>query len=189
MNGKLLVISAPSGSGKTTIIKHLLKKDLPLEFSISATSRSKRAGEKNGEDYYFLTVNDFLAKIENDEFLEWEEVYPGKYYGTLRSELERIWKKGNHVIFDVDVKGGLSIKKQYPEKALAVFIRPPSVDELENRLKKRNLDSEEIIKERVQKAETELSFEPHFDVTVVNNDLSQACIRTYNIIEEFLQEE
>jgi len=188
MKGKLVVISAPSGSGKTTIIKHLLDKDLPLEFSISATSRAKRSGEKDGEDYYFLSAYDFRKKIQKEEFLEWEEVYPGKYYGTLKSELQRIWQKGSNVIFDVDVQGGLSIKNTYTDKALAIFIRPPSVKELEKRLINRNLDSKEVIWERIQKAEAELSFESRFDVTVVNDNLLQACNETIKIIEEFLQE-
>ncbi len=187
--GKLVVISAPSGSGKTTIIKHLLQKELPLEFSVSATSRDKRTGEENGKDYYFLTADDFRNKIQQEAFLEWEEVYPGKYYGTLKSELQRIWEKGSNVIFDVDVQGGISIKSKYPEKTLAVFIRPPSVNELEKRLKNRNLDSEEIIRERIQKAEAELSFESSFDVTVVNDNLPQACSETYKFIKEFLQEQ
>lgn len=134
MEGKLFIFSAPSGSGKTTIVRTLLEKDLNLEFSISATSRSKRENETDGKDYYFLSADDFKEKIDKDEFVEWEEVYENRFYGTLKSELERIWNQGKHVIFDVDVVGGLNIKKKYPDKALSIFIMPPSIEELEKRL-------------------------------------------------------
>jgi len=156
MEGKLFIFSAPSGSGKTTIVKSLLEENLALEFSISATSRPIRGDEIHKKDYYFLSVDDFKSKIKNNEFLEWEEVYENRFYGTLKSEINRIWNKGNHVIFDVDVVGGLNIKRNYPEKALSIFIMPPSIKELENRLRSRSTDSDEDIKTRIKKAEQEL---------------------------------
>ncbi len=186
MEGKLIVISAPSGSGKTTIVKHILNSDLNIEFSVSACSRKPRTGEKHGHDYYFLPVEDFSNKISQSAFIEWEEVYPGNFYGTLKSELARIWAKGNHVIFDVDVVGGLNIKKQFNKKCLAIFIRPPSVAELEKRLRGRATDSDEIIKKRVEKAEYELTFAKQFDVIVVNDVLEDAIKETYVTIKKFL---
>ena len=166
--GKLIVFSAPSGSGKTTIVKHLLQKqELNLEFSISATSREQRGSEINGKDYYFLSFKDFKNKIKNDEFLEWEEVYRDNFYGTLKTEVERIWSEGKHVIFDIDVSGGLRIKRKFPEETLAIFVKPPSIDELKRRLKKRKTESEDKINMRVAKASAELATSPLFDSVVV----------------------
>jgi guanylate kinase len=185
--GKMIVVSAPSGSGKTTIVQAMLASGLNLEFSVSACSRAPRNNEKHGKDYYFLSVVDFRKKIEEDAFVEWEEVYPGNYYGTLKTEVERIWNKGNHVMFDVDVIGGLNIKKQYPEKCLALFVRPPSVAELEKRLRGRSTDSEETIKKRLAKAEYELSFARQFDQVIINDLLEEAIQETRKIITDFIQ--
>jgi guanylate kinase len=186
MQGKLIIFSAPSGAGKTTIVRHLLGKDLNLEFSISATSRGKRHTETDGKDYYFLTPEDFRSKIEKDEFLEWEEVYPGTFYGTLKSEIERIRKAGKNVIFDVDVVGGSNMKKYFGDEALAVFVQPPSVDELRNRLISRSTDAPEVIEKRVAKAEYELTFANQFDVIVVNEDLEKAFIEAEDCIRKFI---
>ena len=186
MKGKLIIFSAPSGAGKTTIVRHLLAKGFDLEFSISATSRQPRHTETNGKDYYFLTAEEFTKKVENDEFLEWEEVYKGTSYGTLKSEVERIRNKGKHVIFDVDVIGGLNIKKYYGDEALAVFVQPPSVEELRSRLKGRSTEAEDKIAMRIAKAEHELSFAPKFDVVIVNDQLEKAFAEAENIIEKFL---
>jgi guanylate kinase len=184
--GKLIIFSAPSGAGKTTIVKHLLQKGFSLEFSISATSREARHTETHGKDYYFLSGEEFLTKVENNEFLEWEEVYKGTSYGTLKSEVERIRNKGNNVIFDVDVVGGLNIKKYYGDEALAVFVQPPSVEELRNRLHGRSTDSEDKIAMRVAKAQHELSFASEFDVIITNDDLQVAFSEAERIISEFL---
>jgi guanylate kinase len=186
MQGKLIIFSAPSGAGKTTIVRHLLGKDLNLEFSISATSRGKRHTETDGKDYYFLTPEDFRSKIEKDEFLEWEEVYPGTFYGTLKSEIERIRKAGKNVIFDVDVVGGSNMKKYFGDEALAVFVQPPSVDELRNRLISRSTDAPEVLEKRVAKAEYELTFANQFDVIVVNEDLEKAFIEAEDCIRKFI---
>lgn len=186
MYGKLIIFSAPSGAGKTTIVKHLLQQDLNLEFSVSATSRGMRHTETNGKDYYFLSPEDFRSKIENDEFLEWEEVYSGTFYGTLKSEVERIRKNGRHVIFDVDVVGGCNIKNFYGDKALAVFVQPPSVEELRNRLVSRSTDAPEVIEKRVAKAEYELTFAGKFDVIIVNDNLDKAFEDAVNCIRDFI---
>jgi len=186
MQGKLIIFSAPSGAGKTTIVRHLLNKDLNLEFSISATSRGKRHTETDGKDYYFLTPDEFRKKIENNEFLEWEEVYVGTYYGTLKSEVDRIRAKGQNVIFDVDVVGGCNIKKFYGNEALAVFVQPPSVTELRNRLILRSTDTPEVIEKRVAKAEYELTFSDQFDVIVVNEDIEKAFEEAEMCIREFI---
>ncbi len=186
MEGKLIIISAPSGSGKTTIVKHILGLGLNLQFSVSACSRKPRSNETNGKDYYFLTAQEFRERIDFGDFIEWEEVYEGCFYGTLKSEIERIWHKGNHVVFDVDVKGGLNIKKQYPEKSLALFIRPPSVAELEKRLRNRSTDTDDVIKTRIAKAEYELSFANGFDKIVVNDKLEVALEETENLVRTFL---
>lgn len=186
MEGKLFIFSAPSGSGKTTIVRSLLEKDLGLEFSISATSRPKRENEVHTEDYYFLTVDDFKSKIANSEFLEWEEVYVNRFYGTLRSEVQRIWDKGKHVIFDVDVVGGLNIKKAFPKKALSIFVMPPSVEELENRLRSRSTDSEEDINTRISKANEELSYANDFDLIIVNDKLDDAIRDAENAVRNFI---
>ena len=187
MKGKLIIFSAPSGAGKTTIVKHLLQQGFDLEFSISATSREPRHTETHGKDYYFLSGEEFLAKVENDEFLEWEEVYKGTSYGTLKSEVERIREQGKNVVFDVDVVGGLNIKKYYGDEALAVFVQPPSVEELRKRLVGRSTDSEEKIAMRVAKAEHELSFAKQFDVVIINDKLEDAIKEAETIITEFLK--
>ena len=187
MKGKLIIFSAPSGAGKTTIVRHLLEKNLNLGFSVSATSRAPRPNEIDGIDYHFLSVDEFKLKIENDEFLEWEEVYKDVYYGTLKSEVEEKRNRGQNVIFDVDVVGGLNIKKFYGNEALAVFVQPPSVEELRNRLKNRSTETEEKIQMRIEKAEHELSFAGRFDVIVINNELEQACNDALKIIREFLK--
>ena len=186
MQGKLIIFSAPSGAGKTTIVRHLLDKELNLEFSISATSRGMRHTETNRKDYYFLTPEEFRSKIENDEFLEWEEVYSGTYYGTLKSEVERIRSKGKNVIFDVDVVGGCNIKKQYGDEALAVFIQPPSVEELRKRLISRSTDTPEVIEKRIAKAEYELTFASQFDLIIINEHLEIAFEAAEKYIREFL---
>ena len=186
-DGKLIVFSAPSGSGKTTIVRHLLEQEeLNLEFSISATSRAKRGNEVDGKDYYFLSAKEFKNKIKNDEFLEWEEVYRDNFYGTLKSEVERIWKQGKHVIFDIDVSGGLRIKRKFPEETLAVFVKPPSIDELKIRLKKRKTESADKINMRVAKASAELATAPLFDVIVVNENLENALKEAHELVEEFI---
>lgn len=185
--GKLIVFSAPSGSGKTTIVKHLLKiKKLNLEFSVSATSRAPRGNEQHGKDYYFLTLKDFKQKMKNDDFLEWEEVYRDNFYGTLNSEIERIWAMGKNVIFDIDVVGGLRIKKKYPERTLAVFVKPPSVEELKIRLKKRKTESEEKINMRIAKASVEMATAPRFDFIIENDTLAHALEEAEKLVEEHI---
>ena len=185
--GKLLVFSAPSGSGKTTIVRHLLGLDyLNLEFSVSATSRENRGKEVDGEDYYFISLREFKNKIRNDEFLEWEEVYRDCFYGTLKTEVERIWAKGKHVIFDIDVVGGLRIKKKFPNETLAVFVKPPSVDELKKRLKKRKTESEDKINMRVAKASLELATAPQFDQIIKNVNLEDALREAEDLVANFV---
>lgn len=184
--GKLIIFSAPSGAGKTTIVKHLLQQDFNLEFSVSATSRNPRPNEIHAKDYYFLSAKEFQQKVDNNEFLEWEEVYKGTCYGTLKNDVERIRELGKNVIFDVDVVGGLNIKKYYGDAALAVFVQPPSVEELRNRLKFRSTETEEKIQMRIAKAEHELSFAGQFDVIIVNDDLQKAFIQAEKIAGEFL---
>jgi guanylate kinase len=186
MKGKLVIFSAPSGSGKTTIVRHLLEQNLNLEFSISAASRAKRDTETHGVDYYFISVDEFREKIDNNEFLEWEEVYPDHYYGTLKSEVERIRNKGNHVIFDIDVVGGVNIKEEFGKDSLAIFIKPPSKEELEKRLRSRNTDSDNKIKRRLEKADFELSFADKFDVVVVNDKLELAIREAEQALSDFL---
>lgn len=184
--GKLIIFSAPSGSGKSTIIQSLLNRDLNLSFSISATSRAPRGTEKNGVEYYFISPEEFRQRIANGEFLEYEEVYAGKYYGTLKSEVERILNSGRNVIFDVDVVGGLNIKKYYGNQALALFIQPPSIEELKRRLNHRATDAPEVIASRIAKAEYELSFAPKFDCIIVNDILEKAQEEAYQTIRQFL---
>lgn len=188
--GKLIVFSAPSGSGKTTIVRHLLGiKKLNLAFSISATSRERRGNEIDGKDYYFLTSKEFKQKIKNGEFLEWEEVYRDNFYGTLKSEVERIWALGKHVIFDIDVSGGLRIKRKFPEETLAVFVKPPSIDELKIRLKKRQTESNDKINMRIAKASAELATAPLFDVIVENGNLDIALSEAENLVSNFLNKD
>lgn len=186
MDSKLVIISAPSGSGKTTIVKHLLDSGLNLSFSVSATTRAKRDNETDGEDYFFLSVQEFKNRIKNNEFVEWEEVYKDLLYGTLKSELERIWAIGKNVIFDVDVKGGISLKNKFGTDAIAIFIMPPSVAELENRLIKRATDTPEKIRIRVEKAKDELKFADQFDTVIVNHQLDKAKEETLKIVSSFL---
>lgn len=186
MQGKLIIFSAPSGAGKTTIVRHLLMRELNLEFSISATSRSKRHNETNAKDYYFLSEDEFRSKIDNNEFLEWEEVYQGTFYGTLKSEIERIRKGGKNVLFDIDVVGGCNIKKFYGHEALSVFVQPPSIEELRNRLITRSTDVLEVIEQRVAKAEYELTFANQFDCIIVNDLLEKALEEAEKCIREFI---
>jgi len=187
MTGKLIVFSAPSGSGKTTIVKHLLSDtDLPLDFSISAASREPRVGEINGKDYYFLSADDFKSKVAANAFLEWEEVYKDNFYGTLKSEITRIWSEGKHVVFDIDVIGGLNIKKQFPKETLAIFVQPPSIEEMERRLRGRATETEEKIKMRVAKAEQEIGFSEKFDRILINDNLSIAKADAYNMVSKFI---
>ena len=184
--GKLIVISAPSGAGKTSIVHHLLKNLPELSFSVSACSREKRDNETHGKDYYFLGVEGFQNKIKEDAFLEWEEVYENQYYGTLKSEIERIWSEGKTVIFDVDVIGGLNIKKQYPKECLSLFIMPPSVDVLRERLSGRGSESEEKLEMRLAKAEQEISKNQEFDKVILNDDFGIACEETMEVITNFI---
>jgi guanylate kinase len=187
--GKLIVFSAPSGSGKTTIVRHLLgKEDLNLEFSISAASREPRGEEVNGKDYYFMSTEEFKKHIKNEDFLEWEEVYRDNFYGTLKSEVERIWAKGKNVIFDIDVSGGLRIKHKFPEETLAVFVKPPSVDELKRRLKERSTESDDKINMRIAKASVELATAPQFDVIIKNYDLPIALEEAYQLVKNFVKD-
>jgi guanylate kinase len=187
-NKKCIIFSAPSGSGKTTIVKHLLNTNSNLGFSISACTRDKRGRtEQHGKDYYFLTPQDFKQKIDNNEFVEWEQVYPGQFYGTLKSEIDRIWQTGKHVVFDVDVKGGLNIKKFYGDKALAIFVKCPSMEVLEQRLRARQTDTEESISARLFKVKFEMSFEDQFDVTLVNNDLEEALQKAQQLVDNFIK--
>ncbi len=185
--GKLIVFSAPSGSGKTTIVKHLLgQEDLNLEFSISAASRAPRGEEVHGKDYYFISLEEFKKHIKAEDFLEWEEVYRDNFYGTLKSEIERIWALGKNVIFDIDVVGGLRIKHKFPEETLAVFVKPPSVDELKRRLKQRSTESEDKINMRIAKASVELATAPQFDVIIKNYDLSVALEEAHQLVKDFI---
>ncbi|TGE19929.1 guanylate kinase [Hymenobacter elongatus] len=190
MQGKIIAFSAPSGAGKTTIVHRLMEQIPELSFSISACTRDKRGRtEANGKDYHFISVQEFQEKIRHDEFVEWEEVYEGAFYGTLKSEIERIWESGRHAILDVDVKGGLSIKDFYKDRALAVFVKPPSLEILEQRLRARATDSAASISARLYKANFELTFEDRFDVTVINDDLDQATAQAAKLIREFITSE
>lgn len=188
-SGKLVIFSAPSGSGKTTIVRHLLK-TFPdkIGFSISATSRTKRGVEENGKDYYYLSPEEFKEKISKNDFLEWEEVYAGTYYGTLKSEVEKIWAQNKAVIFDIDVEGGLNLKNQFKDKALAVFVMPPSIKILEERLRSRQTDSPDSIARRIAKAEKELKTAELFDVFILNEKLEQACEKAEKLLLEFLEQ-
>ncbi|SMO39739.1 guanylate kinase [Solitalea koreensis] len=188
MSGKLIIFSAPSGAGKTTIVKHLLTKFPELQFSISATTREARGDEEDKKDYYFLSKEEFLHRVANHEFVEFEEVYNGTIYGTLRSEIERIWAEGKHVIFDVDVVGGLRLKRKYPEKAIAIFVQPPNLEALKERLSSRGTDSPSKLAERFAKAEKELAVAPEFDVILENFELEKACEEAEVFVKYFLKD-
>lgn len=185
-SGKLIIFSAPSGAGKTTIVRHLLAKLPSLCFSISATTRAKRGAEVDGHDYYFISKEDFLHKVAKHEFAEFEEVYAGTYYGTLKNEIERIWAADKHVVFDLDVQGGIRLKKKYNENALSIFVMPPSVEVLAERLSDRATDTPEKIAERINKAKHELSFSSEFDIILPNDDLSVACAAAEKIVADFI---
>jgi guanylate kinase len=185
--GRVIIFSAPSGSGKSTIVNYLLSLDLGLEFSISATCRAPRGEEQHGKEYYFFSTDEFRQRIGKDDFLEWEEVYPGCYYGTLKSELERIWKAGHAVVFDVDVVGGMNIKKIFGDQALSIFVKAPSVEVLRQRLVGRGTDSMEKIEQRVAKAEYEMTFADKFDVVIVNDDLETALAEAEKAVRDFLK--
>lgn len=187
VSGKCIIFSAPSGAGKTTLVRHLLAKNFRLEFSISACTREKRGNEKDGVDYYFLSVEEFQKKIKADEFIEWEEVYENHFYGTLKNEINRIWKSGNNVIFDVDVVGGINLKKYFGEQALSIFVMPPSLNALAERLQNRGTDSEERIAKRLAKAKQELITADQFDHIVLNDDLSKAITEAEGIVKSFIE--
>ena len=184
--GKLIVISAPSGAGKTSIVHFLLGKMNALSFSISACSRARRDNETDGIDYYFLTVDEFQKEIKKDSFLEWEEVYKNQYYGTLKSEVERIWREGKTVIFDMDVVGGLNIKKKYPENCLSIFIMPPSITVLEERLQNRGSESAVSLQKRLAKAKEEIEKRKEFDQVILNDDFGMVCMKTMEVIQKFI---
>jgi len=184
--GKLIIVSAPSGAGKTTLVQHLLQFSDELEFSVSCATRNPRPNEVNGKDYYFISVEEFKQKVENHEFAEWEEVYENSFYGTLKSEIERIWAKGKSVIFDIDVVGGINLKKIYPENSLSIFIMPPSVKELENRLRNRNTESEEKLQTRIDKAEKELALASEFDKILINEDLEESKKEILKLVNQFI---
>ncbi len=188
-DGRLIIFSAPSGAGKTTLVKELLMEEFGLEFSISACSRQPRSNELEGEDYYFMKVDEFKQKIENEEFLEWEEVYENQFYGTLKSEVDRIWAKGKDVIFDVDVIGGLNIKKEYGDKALAVFVMPPNEEALKERLELRGSETEQTLKTRLDKARSEMQLAEQFDEQIVNDDLQDAIDEAKALVFSFLSVE
>ena len=186
MEGKLFIFSAPSGSGKSTIVQHLMKLNLGLAFSISATSRDPREGEVDGKEYHFISPWTFRKKIDAQEFLEWEEVYPGQYYGTLRSEVDRIWNQGQHVIFDIDVVGGRNLKQEFGNRACGIFVKPPSLEVLEQRLRSRGTDDEASLEKRLGKAEYEMSQASHFDHILVNDSLEQTLLNAENLVRCFL---
>jgi len=184
--GKCIIFSAPSGAGKTTIVHNLLRQNIGLEFSVSACSRDPRPNEIDGKDYHFLGVEGFKDKIQKNAFVEWEEVYANNFYGTLIEEIDRIWGEGKAVIFDVDVIGGLNLKKQFKEDAMAIFVQPPSYEELEKRLRGRSTESEDKINQRMEKANTELAFSPEFDVVLINDNLQEACEKAKELVVDFL---
>jgi guanylate kinase len=186
IKNKIVVITAPSGAGKTSITRHLLKTFPQLAFSISAATRQARDNEVNGKDYYFIPLEDFQEKIRNNRFVEWEMVYEGKYYGTLRSELERIWENGQVPVLDIDVKGAIHVQQQFKESTLSIFIEPPSIDELRRRLESRGTESEKSLQDRVNKASYEISFKQHFDSVILNDDLTAACKKAESVIKGFL---
>jgi guanylate kinase len=186
LNGKFIIVSAPSGAGKTTIVRELMKAGLGLEFSVSAASRPPRANEVHGKDYFFITAGEFRKKIKDGELLEWQEVYQDQYYGTLKSEVERIWKAGHHVLFDVDVQGGMNLKNMFPEISLSIFIKPPSLEELEKRLRLRSSETEESLRKRLAKAGSELTYADEFDQVIVNDTLDHAVKKAINAVAEFI---
>ena len=186
-NGKCIIFSAPSGAGKTTIVHHLLSKNLGLEFSISACSRDPRPNEVDKKDYHFLGIDGFKDKIKEQAFVEWEEVYTNNFYGTLKSEMERIWSEGKAVIFDIDVIGGLNIKKQFGDNAYSIFVKPPSYEELEKRLRGRSTESEDKINQRMEKASKELAFSSEFDCILINDNLDEACVKAEQLVIDFLE--
>ena len=186
--GRVIIVSAPSGAGKTTVVKHLLGAGLDLVFSVSACSRLPRSHEISGKDYYFLSVEEFRKKISEEAFVEWEQVYPGKYYGTLKQEVSRIWQEGHHILFDVDVKGGTNLKRYFSDRALAIFVMSPSLEELERRLRARRTDPESSILERIQKASLEITYASQFDVTLVNDRLETALKKAVQVVSRFLGE-
>ena len=186
MKGKLIIFSAPSGSGKSTIVQHLMSRGLGLAFSISATSRQPREGEVDGREYHFIAPEKFRDLIEKEAFIEWEEVYPGQFYGTLHSELDRIWEEGGNAVFDIDVVGGLNLKKEFGDRACAIFIEPPSIEVLEERLLSRGSDDEASLKRRLEKAGYEMQFAPQFDRIVINDRLEEAQSEAFTIVREFL---
>ncbi len=186
MKGKFIIVSAPSGAGKTSIVRELMQAGLGLEFSVSAASRPPRPGEINGKDYFFISAETFREKIENGELLEWQEVYKDQYYGTLNSEVERIWNAGHHVLFDVDVQGGMNLKKMFPEISLSLFIKPPSPEELEKRLRLRSTESDESLRKRLDKAGSELTYAGEFDRIIVNDILDEAVKQAIEAVKKFL---
>jgi len=186
MQSKLVIITAPSGAGKTSITHYLLEQIPQLTFSVSAATRKARSGEVNSKDYYFMSVDEFRKKIQNNEFLEWEMVYEGKYYGTLRSEIERLWSEDKFPLLDIDVKGAIHVQQQYHDNSLSIFIEPPSIKELHKRLLSRGTETEESLQTRINKAEYELSFMHHFDKVIVNDDLQEACEEAEKIVKKFL---
>lgn len=186
-SGKLIIVTAPSGAGKTTIVRHLLQTFPHLAFSVSATSRSQRPAEVDGRDYYFIGVDEFQLRVGQGEFLEWEEVYPGQFYGTLHSEVQRLWLEGKHIIFDIDVQGAINLQEAYPERALSIFVKPPSAEVLYERLRGRRTESAESLQKRINKADYELSFEPHFDRVLINDVLDVALEEAEEMVQAFLQ--
>jgi guanylate kinase len=187
LKGKFVIVSAPSGAGKTSIVRRLMQAGLGLVFSVSAASRPPRPGEVDGKDYYFISAEDFRRKIGDNELLEWQEVYKDQFYGTLKSEVERIWKAGHHVLFDVDVQGGMNLKRMFPEIALSLFIMPPSIAELENRLRLRSTETEENLRKRLAKAEEEMSFASRFDKIIINDKLEEAVQETIRVVKKYLE--
>jgi guanylate kinase len=185
--GKMFIFTAPSGAGKTTIVRAMLQKYPWLDFSVSATTRARRDHETEGKDYYFMSVEQFKSKMDNREFVEWEEVYADQYYGTLRSEIDRVWSQGKHIVFDIDVKGAINIKKAYGDRCMAIFVKPPSFEVLKQRLVSRNTETEESLRKRIEKVKTELSYENSFDFVLVNDDIEVALTEASHMVETFIE--